>query len=52
MIAGGREINKEYYKFNPIPMYRDASASFIFWRRNKLKIIKQLRFYLYCIINY
>lgn len=28
MITGGREINKEYYKFNPIPLGKDAYASF------------------------
>jgi hypothetical protein len=28
MITGGREINKEYYKFNPILEGKDASASF------------------------
>lgn len=28
MIAGGREIDKEYFKFNPIPLGKDASTSF------------------------
>ncbi|CAD0006087.1 hypothetical protein FLAT13_03120 [Flavobacterium salmonis] len=28
MIAGGREVNKEYYRFNLIPLGKDAEASF------------------------
>ncbi len=30
MIAGRREINKGYYKFNPIPLRKDASVSSLF----------------------
>lgn len=30
MIAGGREIDKEYYKFNLIPQKKDVEASFFY----------------------
>lgn len=35
MIAGERELNEEYHKLNPIPLRKDASASFLFSRLRK-----------------
>ena len=38
-MAGVREINKEYYKFNSIPLKKDAEASFfVFYNTPKLHI--------------
>lgn len=45
MIAGARELNEEYYKLNPIPLGKDASASF-FYISNLWKILKNTTIFL------